>query len=358
MNEQAPVKKNAWARNILFVAFTLSVLFLGFTLGRNTNLFPFGKSSRIYKNEQVYRELSDMEKELSEAIAKASPTIAKEVLALDQLDPLELNKAFTSLNPTQQAYAKLFSVAAVQYITAITNQDLSETMNEKVVAAKEDFLKKATNARFGKPRAVQKPQEQVDEIIKDGPKDVQIPENAYAVGNPTAPITILTFNELLCPFSAKNDPVLKELQKKYGEDKIRIVYQNFIVHGDQARYFHRALLAAGRQGKFWDYLNDMYATRSEWTAAYDRKNFNEEEAFEKVIKPHAEKLGLDVAKLKQEMGDAAIGEQLDADTKFGRRLGITGTPGSFVNGYAVRGAYPQEVYEKIIDKLLAEAAQK
>jgi len=360
VSEQTPVMKSAWLRNIIFIAFSLSVLFLGFTLGRNTNLFPYGKSSRVFKNEQVYRELGDLEKDLTQAIAKASPTIAKEVLAMDQVDPDSLNAAFESLTPAEQAYAKMFSVAAVNYIRAITKQDLPETMEEKIIATKDAYAKKMQDVRskYAKARPVQKPQAQLEDILKEGPKTVQVPENAYAVGDPNAPITIVSFNELLCPFSAKNDPVLKELQKKYGQDKIRIVYQNFIVHGDQARFFHRALLAAGRQGKFWEFLNDMYATRSEWTRAYDRKNFNEDEVFDKVIKPHVEKLGLDAAKLRQEMGDAAIDEQIDTDTKYGRSLGIAGTPGSFVNGYTVRGAYPQEVYEKIIDKLLAETASK
>jgi protein-disulfide isomerase len=40
---------------------------------------------------------------------------------------------------------------------------------------------------------------------------------------------------------------------------------------------------------------------------------------------------------------------------MGQKVGITGTPGFFVNGIAIKGAQPFEVFQKTIDEELARS---
>jgi hypothetical protein len=51
----------------------------------------------------------------------------------------------------------------------------------------------------------------------------------------------------------------------------------------------------------------------------------------------------------------AVTASLLADMDLARRLRVTGTPASFVNGIAVSGAQPAELFYEIIDAELARA---
>ena len=44
---------------------------------------------------------------------------------------------------------------------------------------------------------------------------------------------------------------------------------------------------------------------------------------------------------------------IDKDTQEGRKVGITGTPGFFINGIEISGAKPQEEFTRVIDEELA-----
>jgi protein-disulfide isomerase len=43
-----------------------------------------------------------------------------------------------------------------------------------------------------------------------------------------------------------------------------------------------------------------------------------------------------------------------ADLNEGSGFGVTGTPGFFINGYLLSGAYPYDTFTQIFDSLLAE----
>ena len=66
----------------------------------------------------------------------------------------------------------------------------------------------------------------------------------------------------------------------------------------------------------------------------------------------AKKLGLNIDKFNADRGSKAAEEQLNADIALAGKNGISGTPGFFVNGVAVKGAYPFDHFKKIIDRWL------
>ena len=72
----------------------------------------------------------------------------------------------------------------------------------------------------------------------------------------------------------------------------------------------------------------------------------------------AQKLGLNVEKFKADMASAEIAKQVKDDAALAGSLGIHGTPGFFVNGVAVKGAYPPAHFATIIDRWLAGGAKK
>ena len=57
----------------------------------------------------------------------------------------------------------------------------------------------------------------------------QIPIDVHDAvwGNSNAPCTIVTFQDLQCPFCGKSWQTLGELEKIYGRDRLRVVYKHF-----------------------------------------------------------------------------------------------------------------------------------
>ena len=80
-------------------------------------------------------------------------------------------------------------------------------------------------------------------------------------GQSQASITIIEFSDLQCPFCARVTPTLQELMKQYP-DQVRWVFKNFPLdfHADSP-LAHAAALAAGRQGKFWEMHDLIFANQ-------------------------------------------------------------------------------------------------
>jgi protein-disulfide isomerase len=129
-------------------------------------------------------------------------------------------------------------------------------------------------------------------------------------------------------------PTLDKLYKTYP-DKIRIIFKQYPLsfHKD-ARPAAKAALAAGRQGKFWEMHDLLFANNTALTEA----NFL----------TWAQQLGLDLEQFKKDLVDPALEAQIAADEKEAQGFGITGTPSFVINGTKYVGAYPYETFEKII----------
>jgi protein-disulfide isomerase len=151
-----------------------------------------------------------------------------------------------------------------------------------------------------------------------------------------APITLVVFSDFQCPFCGRIEPTLAGLEQAYP-GKLRVVWKNFPLefHG-HARLAAAAALAAHGQGKFW--------------AMHDKLFAHQQELERPSLEAYAGELGLDPGRFK-----AALDSELatvDADTKLGASLGVTGTPTVFVNGRRVTGAQPIAVFKTLIDEEL------
>ena len=87
-----------------------------------------------------------------------------------------------------------------------------------------------------------------------------------------------------------------------------------------------AAMAANEQGKFWDMHDKIFA--------------NQQKMSRDQYLAYAKELKLDVAKFTKSMDDAALKAQIEADMADAGKLGVSGTPGFFVNGKFLSGAKP------------------
>jgi protein-disulfide isomerase len=157
-------------------------------------------------------------------------------------------------------------------------------------------------------------------------------------GQPKAPITIIEFSDLQCPFCARVTPTLQELLKQYP-DQVRWVFKNFPLdfHADSP-LAHAAAMAAERQGKFWEMHDLIFA--------------NQHNLKRDVLLADARSLNLDMAKFTADLDSTDIQRQLEEDKKQGAGLGVNGTPAFFINGTPFSGAMPIEQFRVAINNAL------
>jgi protein-disulfide isomerase len=121
---------------------------------------------------------------------------------------------------------------------------------------------------------------------------------------------VVVYADLGCPHCAVEWPRLREQPG-------RLVFRHFPVASKRPRSpaLHAAAEAAGRQGRFFEMVDSLYADRG------------------RVDDPHlwqrAEQLGLDLERFEADRRSAEVEDRIRRDFETGIRAGVTATPGVF-----------------------------
>lgn len=126
---------------------------------------------------------------------------------------------------------------------------------------------------------------------------------------------------------------------KQNEETVKIIFKNLPlkIH-DQAQPAALAALAAGKQNRFWEYHDKLFAEKKITSASFERI---------------ARELGLDLARFKQDMKSAPLMNQLRNDMVEAQQLGITRTPSIYINGRNIKKRSPEGI-QALIDEELAK----
>ena len=166
-------------------------------------------------------------------------------------------------------------------------------------------------------------------------------DGAPVKGSPDALITLVEFSDYQCPFCARANATVEQLQKDYG-DKLRVVMkQNPLSFHPRAKPAALAAMAAGEQGKYWEYHGKLFA--------------NSRALEDKDLEQYAQELGLDLGKWKTDLSSAKLSAVIDRDQAMAGKLGANGTPAFFINGRFLSGAQPIERFKSVIDEELGNA---
>lgn len=174
------------------------------------------------------------------------------------------------------------------------------------------------------------------------------PDDPMALGEPDAPVVMLSYSEFQCPFCGKfardTAPIIID---QYVEDgTLRIEWRDFPYLGPESTTAAQGGRAAAAQGRFWDFHDAMYA---------DQLPPNSGGLDEDHLVGIAEELGLDVERFRTDLRSDATRRAIAEDFSQGQAIGVTGTPAFVINGVPVIGAQPTEVFEQAIEQAAAEA---
>jgi protein-disulfide isomerase len=157
------------------------------------------------------------------------------------------------------------------------------------------------------------------------------PEDPVA-GNKTGRVTIIEFYDTRCPYCRAMEPVMAELLAEHHE--VRLIYKDLPVLGPASVLAARALLAAQKQDGYERLRTALMRMQQDYT--------------QDQIMAEARKLGLDTARLYQDMNDPAIKARLDANVRLAQDLNIDGTPALIIGDQLVPGAMELADLEKAV----------
>jgi protein-disulfide isomerase len=156
-------------------------------------------------------------------------------------------------------------------------------------------------------------------------------------GNANAPVTIVEFSDYQCPYCSRAVPVLEQVKKEYGPEKVRIVFRDMpLPNHPRAAPASLAAHCANDQGKFWEMHNLLFE--------------NQQKLEDKDLKGYAAKLSLDATKFNDCFTQKKHQALIDKSKVEAEKVGISATPSFVINGTLLQGAQPFPRFKEKIDR--------
>jgi protein-disulfide isomerase len=179
-----------------------------------------------------------------------------------------------------------------------------------------------------------------------------IPQNGISLGSPSAPVLLIEFADLQCPFCQRYAtevmPALIDEYVRPGD--VRLVFRGLSFIGSDSEKALRAVLAAGLQNKLWNAVDLMYLHQG---------GENEGWVTEELIEAMGEAIaGLDVSEMLDARESEQVAQDIENAAEEARAAGVDGTPfflvgkeGGQLERLAVEQLEP-DAFREELDRLL------
>src|SRR3990167_2792024 len=172
-------------------------------------------------------------------------------------------------------------------------------------------------------------------------------------GNIDAPVKIVEFSDMECPFCKKFHQTMLQVMEEYGNNgQVAWIYRHFPIEQlpSKAKKSAEASECAGELGgnnAFWKYLDKYF----EITPSNNQIDLAE-------LPKIAESIGLNKTQFENCLNSGKYSEKIEAQIQDAENSGARGTPYSIVidkNGkkYTINGAYPYEDVRQMIESALS-----
>ncbi|HYW21429.1 MAG TPA: thioredoxin domain-containing protein [Nodularia sp. (in: cyanobacteria)] len=186
----------------------------------------------------------------------------------------------------------------------------------------------------------QRQEQQQQKALQDFKQEIK--ENPFTVigespvmGAKEKKIVLIEFSDFQCPYCGKVQQTLNQLMLAH-QNEVTLVYKHYPLSGihPQAIPAAKAAIAAGKQGKFWQYHDALFN--------------NQDKLSEELYVAIAKYLNLDLTKFNQQRNEEEVSELIEKDQLLAEKLGISGTPFFFMNGETFSGAVPLSKIESLL----------
>jgi protein-disulfide isomerase len=166
-------------------------------------------------------------------------------------------------------------------------------------------------------------------------------------GAPLAPVTVVEFADIECPFCSDGHFTVDELKRQYGPERLRVVFKHLPldIHPSalRAAFAAQSVRDLGGSERFFQYIGVLFNHQRELDQAH--------------LGHWAEEIGISPDTLLSRMHEPAVLNSIRADVALADQLRINGTPAFRVNGIGLVGSVPIEAFEEPIERELALAEE-
>jgi protein-disulfide isomerase len=158
-----------------------------------------------------------------------------------------------------------------------------------------------------------------------------IPQSGMILGKPGAKVTVVEFGDLQCTackgYSEEVLPQVIESRVRSGE--ARLEFRNFTIIGSESTPAGAAAIAAGEQGRGWNFVEIFYRNQGSEDSGYVTDEF---------LTAIARAAGVtDIARWSTDRKSKRVLEEVADSTSQAEALGFTGTPSFAVEGPGATG---------------------
>ena len=145
-----------------------------------------------------------------------------------------------------------------------------------------------------------------------------IPQDGISLGSPQAPVTLVEYADLQCPYCAQWSrdafPTIVEQYVRTGQ--VRVVFRGLSFIGEDSNTALRAALAAGEQDRLWDVVHGLFRQQGEENAGW----------VSDTLLRSFDGTGLDTPRMLAGTHSPWVERQLTAASGAAQRIGVPGTP--------------------------------
>ena len=209
-------------------------------------------------------------------------------------------------------------------------KEIGEIVREYLIANPEVLLdvSKALEAKQQEKETAQR-----SAVLNSNAKQIFHSPADYVAGNPKGDVTMVEFFDYNCGWCKKGFP---EVMNLLDQDKnLRFVLKEFPIFGGDSDYAAMAAIAAKKQNKYWELHKALFEHEGKIT--------------KESVDETAKKVGIDVAKLKEDMKDPAVAKELADNHALATALNISGTPAFIIDDKVSPGYLPADALGTMID---------
>jgi protein-disulfide isomerase len=161
-----------------------------------------------------------------------------------------------------------------------------------------------------------------------------LPQHELVLGDPHAPVEVEEFGDLQCPicrgWAEQRLPAV--ISGPVAAGKVKLAFRNFLVIGPDSKTAGAAALAAGEQGRGWQFIELFFRNQGPENGGYVTGRFLTNLAVAAGVS--------DIPRWNRERESARLAHEPLATTVEAGKLGFGGTPSFAITGPKTHGRQP------------------